>query len=84
MSSDVYNDFVKKKKIRKTPVLAIVWRHNLIKICCCSVTQACPTLCDPMDCGLPGFPVLHYILDLLKLMAIKLSPGSSYQDLGEA
>ena len=20
----------------------------------------CPTLCDPMDCGMPGFPVLHY------------------------
>ena len=27
--------------------------------CCCSVTQSCPTLCDPMDCGTPGFPVLH-------------------------
>ena len=21
-----------------------------------SVTNACPTLCDPMDCGTPGFP----------------------------
>ena len=28
-------------------------------LCCCSVTQACPTLCDPMDCSTPGFPVLH-------------------------
>ena len=25
--------------------------------CCCSVTQSCLTLCDPM----PGFPVLHYL-----------------------
>ena len=24
--------------------------------------QLCPTLCDPMDCSTPGFPVLHYIL----------------------
>ena len=24
---------------------------------CCSVTQLCPTLCDPMDCSPPGFPV---------------------------
>ena len=24
-----------------------------------SVTQLCPTLCDPMDCGTPGFPVLY-------------------------
>ena len=27
--------------------------------CCCSVTQTCPTLCNPMDCSTPGFPVLH-------------------------
>ena len=26
-----------------------------------SVTQLCPTLCDPMDCSTPGFPV-HYQL----------------------
>ena len=24
-----------------------------------SVTQLCPTLCNPMDCSMPGFPVLH-------------------------
>ena len=24
-----------------------------------SVTRSCPTLCDPMDCSTPGFPVLH-------------------------
>ena len=28
---------------------------------CCSVTQLCLTLCDPMDCSTPGFPVLHYL-----------------------
>ena len=22
-----------------------------------SVSQSCPTLCDPMDCSMPGFPV---------------------------
>ena len=27
----------------------------------CSVTKSCPTLCDPMDCSMPGFPVLHYL-----------------------
>ena len=26
-----------------------------------SVTQLCSTLCDPMDCSTPGFPVLHYL-----------------------
>ena len=23
------------------------------------VTQSCPTLCDPMDCSMPAFPVHH-------------------------
>ena len=27
---------------------------------CCSVTNLCPALCDPMGCSTPGFPVLHY------------------------
>ena len=31
--------------------------------CCSSVTQSCPTLCHPMDCSIPGFPVLHYLLE---------------------
>ena len=26
---------------------------------CCSVTQSCPTLCEPMDCSMPGFTVHH-------------------------
>ena len=30
--------------------------------CCCSVAQTCPTLCDPVDCSTPGFPVLHHLL----------------------
>ena len=28
-----------------------------------SVTQSCPTLCDPMDCHTPGFPVHHQLLE---------------------
>ena len=26
-----------------------------------SVTQLCPTLCDPMNCSTPGFPVFPYL-----------------------
>ena len=29
-----------------------------------SVTQLCPTLCDPMDCSTPGFPVHHQLAEL--------------------
>ena len=32
-----------------------------MRLCRCSVIQSCPTLCDPMDSGTPGFPVLHYL-----------------------
>ena len=28
---------------------------------CCSVAQSCLSLCDPMDCSTPGFPVLHFL-----------------------
>ena len=28
-----------------------------------SVAQLCPTLCDPMVCSTPGFPVYHQILE---------------------
>ena len=28
---------------------------------CCLVTKLCLTLCDPMACSMPGFPVLHYL-----------------------
>ena len=39
--------------------------------CCCSVAQSCPTLCNPMDCSTPDFHVLHYLLELIKLMPIE-------------
>ena len=30
---------------------------------CYSVTKLCPTLCNPMDYSVPGFPVLHHLLE---------------------
>ena len=29
-----------------------------------SVTQSCPTLCDPMDYSTPAFPVHHQLTEL--------------------
>ena len=31
--------------------------------CCCSGAKSRPTLCNPMNCSTPGFPVLHYLLE---------------------
>ena len=36
---------------------------------CCSVVKLCPTLCNPMDCSTPGFPVLHYFLEFSQTQA---------------
>ena len=37
-----------------------------------SVAQSCPTLCNPMDCSMPGLPVHHQLQSFLKLMSIEL------------
>ena len=49
-----------------------------ITCCCCSVTQLCLTLCDPMDCSMPEFSVLHCLPELLKFMSIELVTLSNH------
>ena len=39
------------------------------KIGFCLVTKLCPTLCDPMDCSTPDFPVLCYLPDFAQTHA---------------
>ena len=34
-----------------------------------AVVQSCPTLCNPIDCSTPGFPVLHHLLELAQTHA---------------
>ena len=46
-----------------------------------SVAQSCPTLCDPLDCRTPGFPVLHISQSLLKFMSIESVMPSNYHPL---
>ena len=31
--------------------------------CCFSVIKSFLTLCNPMNCSMPGFPILHYLLE---------------------
>ena len=45
-----------------------VSNRNSLYFCCCSVTKLCPTVCIPVECSTPGSSVLHYLLELLKLM----------------
>ena len=51
------------------------WGKGIVKVL---VTQSCPTLCDPMDCSLPGSSV-HGILwaRILEWVAIPFTKRSS-------
>ena len=42
------------------------------------VAQLCPTICDPMDCSTPGFPVLHYLLEFAQIMFVELMMPSNH------
>ena len=67
--------FQQDHRIQDKHTKSVVYVYNSIKtmgneiknieaFCCCSVAQSCPTLGDPMDCRMPGFPVLHHLLEL--------------------
>ena len=40
-------------------------------VVCSSVAKLCPTLCDPMDCTMSGFCVLHHLLEFAQLISIE-------------
>ena len=44
----------------------IPWFQNWTETC--SVAQSCLTLCNPMDCSTPGFPVLYHLLELAQTL----------------
>ena len=39
-----------------------------------SVAQLCPTLCDPLDCSMPGFPVHHQLPELSQTQVHRVNP----------
>ena len=41
-------------------------RRNDSSVQFSSVAQSCLTLCNPMDCSMPGLPVHHQLLELTK------------------
>ena len=43
-----------------------------------SVAQSCLTLCNPMDCSMTGFPVLHQLLELAQNISIELLMPSNH------
>ena len=57
-----------------TPYLSVLVLSCLIS----SVAQSCPTLSDPMDCSMPGLPIITNSGSLLKLISIELVMPSSH------
>ena len=45
------------------PLLMNIWTFSLFS----SVTQSCPTLCDPMDRSMPGLPVHHHLPEFTQI-----------------
>ena len=79
-------DHWKRKRIPEKHPLLLYWlRQHLWLWQFSSVAQSCPTLCNPMDCSTPGFPVHHhchhYSQSLLRLMSIKSVMPSNHLTL---
>ena len=45
----------------------------LMKVQFSSVTQSCPTLCDPMNHSTPGLPVHHHLLEFTQTHVHRVS-----------
>ena len=40
-----------------------------------SVAQSCPTLCDPMNCSMPGLPVQHQLPEFIQTHVRRVGDG---------
>ena len=60
---------------------AYILTEDITAYCCCSITQSCPTLCNPMDCSKPHLPVhqqlpeftqthVHWVGDVINLVIL--------------
>ena len=50
----------KSNKVKRWGICSKL-KNEICCCCCCSVAQSCSTLCGPMDCSMPAFPILHYL-----------------------
>ena len=66
LKQDTNEPMHKKETVTDTEnrLMAQGWEGWIGNLAFCSVTQSCLTLCDPMDCITPGFPVHCQLLEL--------------------
>ena len=84
VQSLVWEDPLEKRKATHSSILA--WRftwtmsmglqtvgHNWRTFTFSSVSQSCPTLCHPMDCSTPGFPIHHQLPEFTQIHVHRVS-----------
>ena len=81
-----YETNVISEKLPSNPIIPsdTVCAHCLCTglSCCCSITKLCPTLCDPVDCSLPGFSVYGISqARILEWVAISFSSRAQYMQV---
>ena len=62
-----------RKSTDLTPATLYLRSQNELVDQFSSVTQSCPTLCDPIDCSTPGLPVHHQHLELAQAQVHRVS-----------
>ena len=50
--------------------------RNRTTICCFSVTKSSLTVCDPVNCSIPCFPVLHYLPEFAQTHAHRVDDAN--------
>ena len=58
-----------------------IYQVTQISISISSVAQSCPTLCSPMDCSKPSFPIHPQLPELAQIMSIELVMPSNNLNL---
>ena len=61
---------LRKFSSKPASTLFSLWHMFLLRsknCCCCSVANLCPTLCNPMDCSMTGFPVPHHLQEFAQV-----------------
>ena len=44
--------------------LLAMWLKEMLHMNLVQFSQSCPTLCDPMNCSMPGLPIHHQLPEL--------------------
>ena len=65
-----------QESLRRNGVAIIVNKRVQDAVKFSSVTQSCLTLCDPMNCSMPGLPVHHQLLESTQTHAHGVSNGT--------